>query len=445
MNIKIAIPSYNRVNGIIKKTLAFLFRYKYPRELIYIFVNFQEQKEQYETQIPKELYGYIISTNQPKGICYARNFIIDYFEKNEKYISMDDDIHAIQMLQENKLSDIPSIQDLFEKGFQLCEKHKYTLWGLYPTANTFYMINKKEEYTTDLRFIVGGFMGFINQKQYIKLNWKEDYELSIQAYIRNGGVIRFNNIAIKHDLYTKTGGCGLNQKERMNDNKQASECLINIYPSIVKINTRREGEILLNHNANKLVRQFSVSQSIFEKLEILLNKFKIPMKEEAGYNKRGYSSNGRRGFPAHRACSYGLVKYKCGGKIDLSYQTKKHPDIYEELIRIGKIICPFDFTSIMVNNNVVCPLHKDTNNTGESLLVSVGNYEGCNIIVNCGTTEKPDNREYNTRYSPVIFNGALLEHYNTELLSGCKYSLIYFSINVGSRKQEANLSIQGCK
>ena len=417
----IAIPSYNRADGITKKTLAFLSRYNYSKELIYIFVNTEEQKQEYETKIPNELYGHIISTNEPKGIMNVRNYIIDYFDEGAKLISMDDDVVSINTIDEGQLIPINNFNEVIEKGFQLCEDHKYTLWGLYPTANAFYM-KSKDEYTTDLRFIVGGFMGIINKKRHVHLDWKEDYELSIDSYIRDGGVIRFNHIAVKHNLYTKKGGIGLDQKERMGEYIKASEWLINKYPHLVKWNPRREGEVLLVKNANRFVRQFNIDKSIFEKLEGLLQKYKIPWKSVAGYDSKGRTTNGRRGFPKHRACCYGLIKYKCGGKIDLSYNTKKHPDIYEELVKVGKLICPFEFTSIMVNHNVVCPKHIDTNNVGDSMLVSLGEYEGCNIVI--------DGKEYDARYSPVVFNGSKLVHSNTLLISGNKYSLVFFSIKM---------------
>jgi len=59
---------------------------------------------------------------------------------------------------------------------------------------------------------------------------------------------------------------------------------------------------------------------------------------------------------------------------------------------------------------------------GLSLLVSFGKYEGCNIVI--------DGNEFNTNCSPVIFNGAEMEHWNTEFIGNenNKYSLIYFNL-----------------
>lgn len=431
MDIKIAIPSYNRVDNITKKTLAFLSRYNYPKELIYIFVHSEEQKEEYETKLPKELYGHIISTNQPKGIMNVRNYVVDYFDEDDKFISMDDDLITINRINEGKLCPIDNFNEVIEKGFQLCEEHGYTLWGLYPTANAFYM-KSKNEYTIDLRFISGGFMGIINKKRHVHLNWKEDYELSIQAYNQDGGVIRFNHIAVKSDLYTKTGGIGLNQKERMDDYKEAGEWLINKYPSLVKWNPRREGEILLNSRTKKTknVKEVNykicdiIDKNIFKHLEDLLSKWCVPFKSEAGIGDWGTTTNGRRGFPKHRGTIFGYCKRRIGHTIGLSYNSKKRPDIYEEIVKIGKLICPFEFTSIQINNNLVCPKHFDSNNVGESMLVSFGNYEGGSININVNT----NTIKHDAKYHPIIFNGSLLEHWNDEIISGNKYSLVFFSI-----------------
>ena len=144
------------------------------------------------------------------------------------------------------------------------------------------------------------------------------------------------------------------------------------------------------------------------------------MFEEVRLTKRG-NSNNRRGFTHYHGAIFGMVRprFKYKGYNELSADSKRFPLIYEEIIRIGKIICPFEFTSIQVNKNLVCQKHVDGNNRGLSLLVSFGDYEGCNIVVN--------DISYNTNCCPVIFNGALLEHYNTDDLEGTKYSLVYFS------------------
>jgi hypothetical protein len=155
----------------------------------------------------------------------------------------------------------------------------------------------------------------------------------------------------------------------------------------------------------------TLSADLFEPLHQMLLKISIKKKSK---------SNNRSGFPVdHRAMTLGITKGRFNGIVGLSYFSKKYPHIYEEVMKIGKLICPFDFKSIHVNNNVICPKHYDSKNVGESLLVSFGNYEGCKIVIE-GTA-------YDAKYTPIIFNGSSLEHWNTDDLIGNKYSLVYFN------------------
>ena len=152
-------------------------------------------------------------------------------------------------------------------------------------------------------------------------------------------------------------------------------------------------------------------ESLFEPLLAMLSKISIPKK----------SSTANRGnFPVgHRATTFGIVRARFQGTIGLSAPSKKWPHIYEEVLRIGKIVCPFDFKTIHLNNNVVCPKHFDSNNVGNSVLISFGNYEGCKIVI--------ADKVYDARHTAIMFNGAELEHWNTKDLVGNKYSLVFFS------------------
>ena len=127
----------------------------------------------------------------------------------------------------------------------------------------------------------------------------------------------------------------------------------------------------------------------------------------------------RRGFPEkHRAFCFGITRGRFNGIVGLSMASKKYPHIYQEIMRIGKIICPFDFNSIHLNHNVVCPKHLDSKNVGESMLVSFGDYTGCNIMI--------EGDKYDAKHTPIIFNGSKREHWNTDDLQGNKYSLVFY-------------------
>ena len=138
----------------------------------------------------------------------------------------------------------------------------------------------------------------------------------------------------------------------------------------------------------------------------------------------GVGNTGRYGWGPHRAACLGLVmprNFTRDGKcLRVSSYSREHRDLYEKVKRIGRLCCPeFKFTSIHLNHNVTCPPHKDRKNMGVSMLVSFGNYTGGNIVV--------EGDKYDSNLQPIIFNGSLLEHFNTDDLSGNKYSLVFYN------------------
>ena len=149
----------------------------------------------------------------------------------------------------------------------------------------------------------------------------------------------------------------------------------------------------------------------FESLYDMLQKISIPLKS---------SSNNRRGFPKHRSATFGLVRKRFTGKIELSSISVKHLQIYEELQRIGRAIEPsFTFTSIHVNHNVTCPRHVDSNNVGRSLIVGFGTYTGGQLVI--------EDEVIDTFCHPVVFDGSKKTHWNLPHV-GDKYSLVFYNI-----------------
>ena len=134
----------------------------------------------------------------------------------------------------------------------------------------------------------------------------------------------------------------------------------------------------------------------------------------------------RRGFPEHRSTGFGIIRQRQTNKLELSRYSKLHPHIFKEIQRIGDLYCPLPFTSIHVNKNTICPKHKDGCNHGRSMLVSFGEYTGANIVV--------EGVKYNADCTPVVFNGADLEHWNTDDLIGTKYSLVFYFAGVDDKR-----------
>ena len=157
-----------------------------------------------------------------------------------------------------------------------------------------------------------------------------------------------------------------------------------------------------------------IPESEFEKLLEMLSTIKIPKT----------ANNNRKGFLNARYLCWGLTKQRFGQKICLSAITKRRPDIWEEIKRLGSLLknsdgSQFLFSSVHLNQNVECPPHKDKGNIGNSVLVGFGDYTGGHLCVESGA-------EYDIRHQPICFNGSQIEHWNTPMESGSKYSLVFY-------------------
>lgn len=144
----------------------------------------------------------------------------------------------------------------------------------------------------------------------------------------------------------------------------------------------------------------------------LLEQTKIPLAS-------GFSGRAKK-FGNHRAMVLGFCKPRFSNTYGLSINSLKHKELYEEIVRIGKLCVPFEFETIHLNHNVVCPPHFDSGNIGDSVLLSLGDYEGCKLnIEGFG--------EFDTNCQPLLFNGSKFKHWNTPLESGNKYSLVFYN------------------
>jgi len=237
VNYVIAIPTYNRVEELTNKSLNTLREAGIPKNRIHLFVANQQQYKLYEENVPKNLYGKIIIGK--KGITNQRIFIASYFPEGQYVISMDDDVEQFEILKGEKLVKLTNINEFFNDAYKLMKKEHLFIWGIYPVRNPFFMY---KETTLDLRFIIGVTFGFIvrhnkDLKMSIKAETKEDYEQTILYYLKDGGVIRFNNVTVK-TKFNAPGGLGTDRFER---NKNAAEYLVKKYPDIVTRNDRKDG------------------------------------------------------------------------------------------------------------------------------------------------------------------------------------------------------------
>ena len=255
----VAIPSYRRPQTLKNKSLRVLQEHKIDPNRIHIFVADKEQEKVYQDELPKGSYKKII-VGVP-GIKNIRNFMPNYFKEGQKIFYMDDDIgqifenfnnnHVPKRLdkntydkKQNKLVKLKNLHKFIENAFALAKKKKMDNWGVYPVENPYFMkptTRNSEDYTsTYLSYIIGFMTGVINNRkaEIRTIDDKEDYERSIKYYLKDGGVLRFNNVTCRTNCYKEPGGMQVERtKKRIHD---SAVYLTKKYPNLCTLNTGKK-------------------------------------------------------------------------------------------------------------------------------------------------------------------------------------------------------------
>ena len=249
MSFHICVPSYNRPKVINEKTLSFLGRMGMNEKFIDIIVETEDMKVDYLNINPK-LNIIVSNTN---GIKEKRNFVRSYYQNNTNItnlVCVDDDIDEIMDW------DKPITQDRFyeviEEGFKLCHEKKLCVWGVSPFHNTFFL---KKNVSTNLKYICGAFFGLVidRDKEVLQTSFDhyEDFCFTCQHFLRDGGVLRFNDVALKTKYFNPNGGITGwygGKEERAKAQKQDALRFVELYPQMAKIITKKYGDDLrLNH------------------------------------------------------------------------------------------------------------------------------------------------------------------------------------------------------
>ena len=162
--------------------------------------------------------------------------------------------------------------------------------------------------------------------------------------------------------------------------------------------------------------------NICKNITIPLMKFK-----DYGPDKQASRMGRAQQFGNHRSALLGYV-YKRNQPRSMGRQLSafsiKQPELYDCLIKLADKYFPeHKWTSIQLNNNLTCTPHIDAHNNGASIIFAVGDYVGSNLVI-----EMPENTlEINIHNTIVEFEGAKYTHYNTPLISGNKYSFVYYA------------------
>jgi hypothetical protein len=237
----VAIPSFQRSEVIVKKTLETLRKGGVPDKCIHIFVANEAERAAYSNSLSNTSIKIVVGV---KGITEQRKFIVKYFAEGTHIFSIDDDVEKFLRLSRDgqKLVDFKQgdLDKFIKKAFAAIEARNLFIWGVYPMRYAYFM---KHNVTTDLRLILGTAYGFIcrHDKDLVPtVGEKEDYENTIRHYLKDGGVMRYNDICLK-TIYHSPGGLGKLTEERLHANAVAAAQLQKMYPDLMTTFKRPNG------------------------------------------------------------------------------------------------------------------------------------------------------------------------------------------------------------
>ena len=277
MKYTIAIPSYKRPDTLKNKTMNLLSKHNIEPNKIIIFVANQQQENEYQNTLEPNTYNKLVKGK--KGIKNIRNFMSKYFDEGEPVFYMDDDISEMYQnynninkhknrniinninsnydRSNNYLLPLQNLNNFIENGFLEAKKKKCDNWGVYPIENPYFMKptsnNKNDFLSTKLNYIMGGLTGVFNNKkaEVRTLDDKEDYERTIKYYLKDNGVLRFNNVCARTNCYNEPGGMQIDRT--YNRILESAKYLCKKYPYLCTLNlTKKSGypEVRMKDNRN---------------------------------------------------------------------------------------------------------------------------------------------------------------------------------------------------
>ncbi len=252
MNFVIAIPTYNRPLILMNKTIKLLRKHNIPVEKVLIFVKDKDQRSLIENLTLKNEYIKNIIETGAEGIKDTRNFLQEYFYNNEEYenvLYLDDDIKELHDYDKPVENLIELTNNIFD---ELKEENLY-ICGLSPYHNKFFL---KHKTTKTLKYICGAYRAERIRRDkpiiYTPIGHFEDQLFSCEYFLRDGGVMRKNWIAIETKYFETQGGiCGQmgGKKERMQEALVNKDFMIEKYPNMCRAVEKKYGwDVRLKHN-----------------------------------------------------------------------------------------------------------------------------------------------------------------------------------------------------
>lgn len=249
---KIAIPSYKRANTLKEKTLAVLDSHNIDPKKVTIFVGNRDELRDYQNVLKDTPYRHNIVVGEV-GMGAIRRYIQRYYSEGTPVMNFDDDLSEVLMKEsDKKMVPVKNLErDVILRGFHACTDNDANLFGVYAAANAMFM---KHRIAVGLYYCIGSCWGMFTRHDEdlkVTLDDKEDFERTLQHYVKDGKIVRLDDITVKSKYYTEDGGM---QVTRTNDRiLKSAEILAARYPDLCSMYIREttgHAELRLRDTSN---------------------------------------------------------------------------------------------------------------------------------------------------------------------------------------------------
>tara|TARA_R110000824_G_scaffold312682_2_gene499685 strand:+ start:275 stop:856 length:582 start_codon:yes stop_codon:yes gene_type:complete len=137
-----------------------------------------------------------------------------------------------------------------------------------------------------------------------------------------------------------------------------------------------------------------------------------------GYTWKGYLKKDKEGNNIYRTKA---DNYK--GLYQTKFKTE-NPELEDIFKEFTNLHAPgFNWIQVQVNKNYISPPHFDSANTGESIIIGLGDYTGGNLRID----RKSFVEEIDIRNRIYKFNGSQWKHWVSPIISGSRISVVFYN------------------
>lgn len=228
---RVAVPTFHRRDLLSRRTLPLLLDHGVPADRITVYAGDDDQY-----QLPAG----VGLRRVPAGLANASNAITDDHDPGAAVVRCDDDLRQVLQLVDGRLVPVPRLDGLFSAAFAALRHERLTLWGVYPVANTLFMDGR---WSVGLWFAMGTLFGYLNVPGIRStLAVKNDYERSLQHYVRAGGTLRLHDITFRAEpMRRAAGGIQADMATRRQREAAAIGSLMDRWPGLVHLKKSRDG------------------------------------------------------------------------------------------------------------------------------------------------------------------------------------------------------------